>query len=64
MLHDDNEASDRVIVPDIPTFLDAPQLSILKTIVDPLESCDDNGKSYYIATRQLVREMLATSSVA
>lgn len=45
-------------MPEIPSYLDAGQLSFLKTLVDPLEQCDDYGKGYYIAIRQLVREMV------
>ena len=53
-----DEAQGRVIVPEIPSYLDASQLSFLGTLVDPLQQCDDHGKGYYIATRQLVREMV------
>ena len=54
----EDDAGDGVIVPEVPIYLDSSQLSILKTIVNPLEECDDYGRSYFVATRQLVREML------
>ena len=53
-----DEAQDRVTVPEIPSYLNACQLSFLKTLVDPLQHCDDHGKGYYTAVRQLVREMI------
>ena len=52
------ETEERVIVPDIPDYLDADQLIFLKSLVNPLEQCDDYGKGFYLATRQIVREFL------
>ena len=49
---------ERVTVPQIPDFLTTDQLSFLKSLVNPLKQCDDYGKSFYVDTRQLVREML------
>ena len=54
----DTDAAEQVTVPDIPNFLNSCQLSLLQTIIDPLQQCDDYGKSIYIATRQLVRQMI------
>ena len=54
----DDEDERRVIVPYTPTLLSARQLSVLKSLVDPLRHCDDFGKRYYVATRQIVREMV------
>ena len=53
-----DETNKRVIVPDIPSYLSAEELSFLKSLVNPLKQCDDHGKEFYIATRQLVREMI------
>ena len=50
---------ERVVVPGIPSYLDPSQLSFLKTVVNPLEHCDDHGRNFYVATRQLVREILS-----
>lgn len=55
----DSEVEEHVVVPDTPNFLSAEQLSVLKTLVDPLGHCDDLGKGFYVATRQLMREMIA-----
>ena len=45
-------------MPEIPDFLTSDQMSFLKSVVDPLDLCDDHGKGLYVATRQLVRETL------
>ena len=42
---------ERVVVPDTPKPLSTSQLSILETLVDPLDHCDDFGKKLYVATR-------------
>ena len=52
------ETEGHVVVPDIPDCLSADQLSSLKSLVNPLTPCDDHGKRFYVATRQLVREIL------
>lgn len=54
----ENEAEGHVVIPDTPSLLGVGQLSVLKTLVDPLAHCDDFGKEFYVATRQLVREMI------
>lgn len=53
-----DEAEERVVVPETPNYLSAEQLSLIKTLVNPLQQCDDYGKGLYVATRQLVREVL------
>lgn len=47
-----------MVVPETPDYLDRFQLSFLKSLVDPLKQCDDHGKGFYVAVRQLVREMM------
>ena len=50
---------DRVIIPTVPALLNHSQFSYLQSSIDPLQQCDDYGKSLYVTTRQLVREMLS-----
>lgn len=50
---------ERVVVPRIPQPLSNTQVSFLLTLVEPLQQCEDYGKSLYLTTRQLVRELLA-----
>ena len=52
------ETEEHVAVPDIPSYLGTEQLTFLSSVVNPLEHCDDYGKGFYVATRQLVRQML------
>ncbi len=54
----ESDVEERVVIPNTPNLLSAGQLSVLKTLVDPLVHCDDFGKELYVATRQLVREMV------
>lgn len=49
---------DRVIVPRVPLLLNNSQFSHLQTLINPLQHCDDYGKSFYVTARQVVREML------
>ena len=53
-----DEAQERVVVPEIPDVLSLNQKSFLQSLVNPLDQCDDYGKQFYVAARQLVREML------
>lgn len=52
----DNE---RVIVPEVPSILNDSELSLLQTLVNPLEQCDDYGRGFYVAARQIVRDNMA-----
>ena len=51
--------SERVVVPEVPSILNDTQVSLLRSLVNPLESCDDCGKGYYITARQIVRDSIA-----
>ena len=50
--------SERVVVPEVPSILNDTQVSLLLTRVNPLEQCDDFGKGFYIAARQIVRDII------
>ena len=50
--------SERVLVPEVPSILNDTQVSLLHSLVDPLEPCDDCGKGYYITARQIVRDSI------
>lgn len=52
------EAENRVVVPEVPSYLEPCQLSYLKSLVNPCEPCDDWGKGFYLAVRLLVREII------
>jgi hypothetical protein len=52
------DAVERVVVPEVPNYLEESQLSFLKSLVNPLKECADHGKGFYLAVRQLVREMM------
>lgn len=47
-----------VNVPEIADPLNSQQVCLLQTLVNPLQQCEDYGKSLYIATNQIVREMI------
>ena len=49
---------ERVVVPTVSQYLSNTQVSYLLSLVDPLQECEDHGKSLYVITRQLVRELL------
>ena len=51
-LADDSER----VMPEVPSILNDTQVSLLRSLVDPLEPCDDCGKGYYITARQIVRD--------
>ena len=53
-----NETKGHVVVPDITDCLSADQLSSLKSLVNSLTLCDNHGKIFYVATTQLVMEIL------
>ena len=46
-------------MPEVPSFLSDSELSLLQTLIDPLQECDDFGKRLYVAARQIVREGMA-----
>ena len=50
--------SERVVVPEVPSILNDTQVSLLHSLVDPLEPCDDCGKGYYITARLIVRDSI------
>lgn len=52
------ESENHVNVPEVPSYLDTHQLSFLKSLMDPLQPCDDYGKRFYVLTRQLVRSKI------
>lgn len=53
-----DETQEHVVVPETLNCLHEEQLSFLKSLVNPLKQCDDYGKGFYTATRQLVKELL------
>lgn len=53
-----DDTLEQVTVPEIPEFLTSDQMTFLKSLVNPLKPCDDYGKNFYVATRQLVRDMI------
>ena len=55
---EDEDRVEQVIVPRIPDLLGDSELSVLQTVIDPLQQCDDYGRAMYIATNSLVRDMI------
>ena len=53
-----HEANDTVTVPDTLSPLLPHEISLLQTLIDPLQPCDDLGVSMYGATRQFVRDIV------
>ena len=56
-VHDDEE--DTVVVPVTPTPLLPEEFSLLQTLIDPSQPCDDFGIAMYTATREYVRDVLS-----
>ena len=47
-------------ISNIPDCLTDDQLSSLNSFMNPLEPCDVQGKGFYVATRQFIREITSS----
>lgn len=59
LIEENFDINDEVVVPRLNCPLSEEQLARLLHIVDPLAPCEDNGYSFYVQTKQMVRGMLA-----
>ncbi len=50
----DVDEADTVTVPDTNIPLQSHEIAILKTIVDPLDECDDMGVGFYATVKEFV----------
>ena len=56
------EHVEQVVVPQVPDILTPEQFLLLKSLVKPLDPCEDYGKELYVSARKIVREMLGALS--
>lgn len=54
-----DDGEQRVVVPDTPCALLPHEFSLLKSLINPLRTCDDFGIAMYCATRAFVSDVLS-----
>jgi hypothetical protein len=54
----EDESNDEINVPPVTNILQPHEMEMLKTLINPLEECDDLGISFYAMTKQFCQQII------